>query len=246
MAFSSWKTCAAAALLAAACSSTDGSPGTGGAGGGTGGSGGGTGGAGGGTGGSGGAGMGSGGAGGSGGGAGGAGAGASSTTAGGGAGGEAVYDCASLGDPCTTCLALRCQESYCACQRSAECAALGNCLLGCAAEDVACEQACLTAHRAGISGIFLEGGCASERCSAQCPSRDALSPCASCRLTGCAAEMNACVAEPSCRAMLACVDACRADGDGCLEACSAMHADGVQAAGAVFACEEARCGADCG
>ncbi|WP_441289234.1 hypothetical protein ACSRUE_00080 [Sorangium sp. KYC3313] len=237
MAFSSWKTCAAAALLAAACSSTDGSPGTGGAGsagpGGAGGAGGSAGGAGG--------------AGGSAGGAGGAGAGggASSTTAGGGAGGEAVYDCASLGDPCTTCLALRCQESYCACQRSAECAALGNCLLGCAAEDVACEQACLTAHRAGISGIFLEGGCASERCSAQCPSRDALSPCASCRLAGCAAEMNACIAEPSCRAMLTCVDTCRADGDGCLEVCSAMHADGVQAAGAVFACEEARCGADC-
>ncbi|WP_437743811.1 hypothetical protein WMF39_01680 [Sorangium sp. So ce1504] len=243
MAFSSWKTCAAAALLAAACSSTDGSPGAGGAGSaGTGGSGGGTGGSGMGGAGMGGAGGGAGGAGGS----GGAGAGvASSTAAGGGAGGEAVYDCASLGDPCTTCLALRCQESYCACQRSAECAALGNCLLGCAAEDVACEQACLTAHRAGISGIFLEGGCASERCSAQCPSRDALSPCASCRLTGCAAEMNACVAEPSCRAMLACVDACRADGDGCLEVCSAMHADGVQAAGAVFACEEARCGADC-
>lgn len=242
MGFSSWKTCAAAALLAAACSSAGGSPGTGGAGSA------GTGGSGGGTGGSGGAGMGgaAGGAGGAGG-SGGAGAdvGASSTTTGGGAGGEAVYDCASLGDPCTTCLALRCQESYCACQRSAECAALGNCLLGCAAEDAACEQACLTAHRAGISGIFLEGGCASERCSAQCPSRDELSPCASCRLTGCAAEMNACVAEPSCRAMLACVDTCRAAGDGCLEVCSAMHADGVQAAGAVFACEDAQCGADC-
>ncbi|MDC0680334.1 hypothetical protein [Sorangium atrum] len=235
MAFSSWQTCAAAALLAAACSSTGGSPGTGSAGSaGLGGSGGaGMGGAGGGAGGTGGAG------------AGGAGGAASSTTAGGGAGGEAVYDCASIGDPCTTCLALRCQESYCACQRSTECAALGNCLLGCAAEDVACKQACMTAHRAGISGIFLEGGCASELCRAQCPSRDALSPCASCRFTGCAAEMNACVADPSCRALLACVELCRADGDGCQEACAAMHADGVQTAGAVFACEEAKCGADC-
>ncbi len=86
---------------------------------------------------------------------------------------------------CTTCLALRCQESYCAYRRSAECAALGNCLLGCAAEDACASRRALTAHRPGISGIFLEGGCASELCRAQCPSRDALSPCASCRFTGC-------------------------------------------------------------
>ncbi|WP_437279248.1 hypothetical protein WME90_01450 [Sorangium sp. So ce375] len=232
MAFSSWKTCAAAAFLAAACSSTGGSPGTGGAGGtGMGGAG---------TGGAGAGGSGAGGSGGA-----GAGGGASSTTTGGGAGGEAVYDCASLGDPCTTCLALRCQESYCACQRSAECAALGNCLLGCAVGDEPCGQVCLTAHRAGISGIFLEGGCAFELCGVQCPSRAPLSACATCRHTGCAAEMNACVADPSCRALLACVDACGADDEACRSQCAVDNEGGMRAAGPVFACEGAQCGTDC-
>ncbi|WP_437590438.1 hypothetical protein [Sorangium sp. So ce1000] len=239
MAFSSWKTCAAAALLAAACSSTEASPGTGGAGGA------GTGGAGAGGGGTGGAGTGGAGAGGAGGNGAGAAGGTSSTTAGGGAGGEAVYDCASLGDPCTTCLALRCQESYCACQRSVECAALGNCLLGCTAEDELCEQACLTAHRAGISGAFLEGGCASELCTVQCPSRAAVSSCDSCRFTACAAEMNACLADRSCRELLACIDECGADGDACRDVCAMLYEGGAQAAGAVFACEGAQCGADC-
>ncbi|XXX77738.1 hypothetical protein WMF30_03050 [Sorangium sp. So ce134] len=214
------------ALLAAACSSAPGgSGGAGGAGaGGSGGAGG----------------TGAGGAGG----AGGSG-GAGSTATGGGAGGEAEYACASLGDPCTTCLALRCQESYCACQRSAECAALGNCLLGCAPGEEPCQQTCMTAHREGISDVSLEGGCAAERCGVQCPSRASLSPCESCRYARCAAEMNACVADPSCRALVACTDACAAGDADCRETCAMAHESGAPAAAEVRACEGAQCTAEC-
>ncbi|WP_437610323.1 hypothetical protein WMF20_02320 [Sorangium sp. So ce834] len=228
MTCSSWKTCAVVALLAAACGSAPDSPGTGGSGG---------------AGGAGASGSGGAGAGGAGG-AGGSG-GASSTAAGGGAGGEAEYACASLGDPCTTCLALRCQERYCACQRSAECAALANCLLGCAPGEEPCRQTCMTAHREGISGVSLEGGCAAERCNVQCPSRAPLSPCESCRYARCAAEMDACVADPSCRALLACTGTCAAGDAACRELCAMLYESGAPAAAAVSACEGAQCGADC-
>ncbi|WP_437928142.1 hypothetical protein WMF37_02515 [Sorangium sp. So ce291] len=234
MAFSSWKACAVAALLAAACSPEpgggSGGAGTGGAAGAGGAGGAGTGGTGG-TGGAGGA---------------GAGGGASSTASGGGgAGGEAGYACASLGDPCSTCLSLRCQDSFCTCQENPECAALANCFLICAAGDEPCQQTCLTAHAAGISDSFLEGGCASELCSAQCPSRVPLSACDSCRFAGCAAEMNACVANPSCRALLACADACEAGDAGCAEECAMLYEDGAPAAQAVSDCQGAQCGAAC-
>ncbi|WP_437958498.1 hypothetical protein WME76_01790 [Sorangium sp. So ce119] len=235
MPYSSWMTCvAAAALLAAACSSAPSSPGTGGTGG-AGGSGGaaGTGGAG--------TGGGSGGAGGA-----GAGGGASATTSGsGGAGGEEAYACASLGDPCTTCLSLRCQESYCACQQSPECAALANCFLMCAAGDEVCEQTCLTAHEAGISDSFLEGVCASELCRVQCPSRAPVSACDACLFSRCAADMNACIADPSCRALRACADGCKVGDAVCEERCAAQYEAGGQAAGRVAACEGDVCRAAC-
>ncbi|WP_437689892.1 hypothetical protein [Sorangium sp. So ce176] len=237
MSYSSWMTCVAAALLAAACSSAPSSPGTGGTGG---------------AGGAGGAGTGGGVAGGAGTGGGGeaggagTGGGASATTSGSGAaGGEATYACASLGDPCTTCLSLRCQESYCACQQSPECAALANCYLLCAAGDRGCEQTCLTAHEAGISDSFLEGGCASELCRVQCPSRGPVSLCETCLFSRCAADMNACIADPSCRALRACADACKAGDAVCEERCAAQYEDGGQAAGRVAACEDDVCRAAC-
>ncbi|WP_437968243.1 hypothetical protein WMF04_02625 [Sorangium sp. So ce260] len=233
MACSSWKKCAGVALLAAACSSAPGSPATAGSGGaGPGGAGGG------GAGGAGGAG-----AGGAGGDAGSGGASSSST--GGGAGGEAEYACASLGDPCTTCLALRCQESYCACQRSTECAALANCFLGCDPGDELCRQTCMTAHQAGIADVFLEGGCAAERCDVQCPSRAPLSPCETCRYTRCAAEMSTCVADSSCRALLTCTDGCAAGDADCPRVCAMLYESSAPTAAEVFACEEAQCGVDC-
>jgi hypothetical protein len=160
-------------------------------------------------------------------------------------GGEAEYACASLGDPCTTCLALRCQESYCACQRSAECGALANCFLGCDPGDEPCQQRCMTAHQAGISDVLLEGGCAAERCDVQCPSRAPLSPCESCRYARCAAEMNACVADRSCRELLACSDACAAGDADCAGLCAMMYESGAPAAAEVFACEGAQCSVDC-
>ncbi|WP_437781201.1 hypothetical protein [Sorangium sp. So ce1097] len=245
MSYSSWMTCFAAALLAAACSSAPRSLGTGGAGGaGTGAAGAAGGGAGGdGTGGAGG--DGAGGAGGDGtGGAGGGGA-ASAATSGGGAGGGPAYACASLGDPCTTCLSLRCQESYCACQQSPECAALANCLLICDAGDRICEQTCLTVHDEGISERFLEGGCASDLCNVQCPSRAPLSACETCLFAQCAAAMNACIADMSCRALRSCTNACKAGDAVCEERCAAQYEAGGRAAREVAACEGDVCRAAC-
>ncbi|MGK3997451.1 hypothetical protein [Sorangium sp. So ce1024] len=243
MSYSSWMTCVAAALLAAACSSAPSSPGTGGAGGaGTGGAGA----AGGGTGGAGG--DGSGGGGGTGGSeTGGGGTGgdrtASATTSG--SGGAPAYACASLGDPCTTCLALRCQESYCACLENPECAALANCLLICDAGDRLCEQTCLTAHDEGISDRFLEGGCASNLCNVQCPSRAPLSACETCLFAECADDMNACIADPSCRSLRSCASACKAGDAVCEERCAAQYEAGELAARKVAACEGDVCRAAC-
>ncbi|WP_437635885.1 hypothetical protein [Sorangium sp. So ce854] len=251
MSYSSWMTCFAAALLAAACSSAPRSLGTGGAGGaGTGGAGaagGGAGGGGAGGGGTGGAGGGgTGGAGGDGTGGRGTGGAASATTSGGGgAGGAPAYACASLGDPCTTCLSLRCQESYCACQENPECAALANCLLICDAADRICEQTCLTVHDEGISDRFLEGGCASDLCHVQCPSRAPLSACDTCLFARCAADMNACIADPSCRGLRSCASACKAGDAVCEERCAAQYEAGAQAARAVAACEGDVCRAAC-
>ncbi|WP_437677296.1 hypothetical protein [Sorangium sp. So ce131] len=235
MASSSWKNLAAAALLVAACSSEGPGPGTGGAGGpGIGGAdGSGTGAGGSGTGGAGGSGTGV------------AGGAASASASGGGSGGEAPHVCPSFGDPCSTCLSLRCQESFCACQQNPECAALSNCSLGCEEDDAACAQGCLTAHAPGVSDSFLEGGCAAERCKVQCPSRAALSPCDSCLFARCAGEMNTCFADVACHGLRACVGACNPSDAVCLDRCAANYRGGEQADQAVAACGSARCGAEC-
>ncbi|AUX39180.1 uncharacterized protein SOCE26_005620 [Sorangium cellulosum] len=228
MASASWKNLAAAALLAGACSSEAPPPGAGGAGGA-------------GAGGSGAGGSGTGGAGGS-----GAGGAASASTSGsGGAGGEAPQVCPSFGDPCSTCLSLRCQESFCACQQNPECAALSNCFLGCEADDDACTQRCFTAHAPGVSDSFLEGGCSAERCKVQCPSRAALSPCESCLFARCAGEMNTCIADPACHGLRTCVGACNPTDAVCRDRCAANHRGGEQADLAVAACGSAQCGAEC-
>jgi hypothetical protein len=172
----------------------------------------------------------------------------SSAGGGGGGGGEGGGGggslCPSLGDPCTTCLAVQCQQVYCACQRDAECSAASNCFLSCAGGDEACYPACLAAHAAGASGAALAGSCAAERCEAQCRFGRSLSPCQACLFGECSAEMNACIANRACGQLLSCVGACAGAG-GCDEGCATEHPDGVEDAQAVEACAASRCGGTC-
>jgi hypothetical protein len=171
----------------------------------------------------------------------------STSSAGGGgeaSGGGGAYLCPSLGDPCTTCLAVKCQEAYCACQRDAECAAASNCFLGCAEGDPPCYRACLAAHASGASLAALAGSCSAERCQAQCRFGQSLSACDVCRFVECSAEMNTCIASRACGELLWCVEAC-AGAEGCDEGCAAEHPDGVEDAQAIAECAASRCGEPC-
>jgi hypothetical protein len=163
----------------------------------------------------------------------------------GGAGGGGSRICPALGDPCSTCLSLQCQESYCTCLQNPECAALANCLLGCDKGDAHCARACSAAHDAGLFDASLESACAAARCGVQCQSRLPLSSCQACLFTGCPEEMRACAASAPCRALLECIEGCSADNVPCRAACEADHEDGVLAVQAVFACGEDPCDGVC-
>jgi hypothetical protein len=125
-----------------------------------------------------------------------------------------------------------------------ECQATTNCFLGCAPDDAACFQHCLTAHRDGISDVSLLGDCEAARCQAQCSSGKPLTPCKSCLFTRCPDEMNTCIANAQCSALLACVEAC-AGNAGCTQACNRNHSSGVSDAEPVLGCGDTRCDALC-
>lgn len=128
------------------------------------------------------------------------------TSASSGSGGSGGSGCQDLNEPCSACAFQACNAEYCACFAEQDCAALINCLNGCAGDPV-CQQTCMSvpAHQNYISQVLLLGDCASASCTAQCPGVTDQGPCPECLLTNCSTQMNACLAIADCALILDCV-----------------------------------------
>ena len=162
----------------------------------------------------------------------------------GGSGGSAGR-CAPLGDPCSTCASTACEDLYCSCTDEPQCMALVGCLGACPQVDEACVQRCSTAHEAGISPGFLLNDCGANSCATECPGSKPATPCQLCLFKSCPEDMNRCLANPECSALIRCVAACPAGDMGCPTACGLAHAAGIADARPVGMCNDTLCQADC-
>ncbi|MFO0550657.1 MAG: hypothetical protein U0271_19845 [Polyangiaceae bacterium] len=143
---------------------------------------------------------------------------------------------------CAACISVSCPTVWCGCYNNPECGALFVCTSQCQPDDTACHQACYSAHPDGISDAVLAADCAADPCSADCPQAgDPLPPCQECLYSGCADEMNACVAEAECSALYQCLTACAPGQLSCQQACYDNHAAGVQPLEAVLNCSMSAC-----
>lgn len=184
-----------------------------------------------------------------GGGAGGSGDGGGGGSGGGGEGGKGggggAGQCAPLGDACTACLSTTCEDLYCGCTGEPQCGALVDCLAACPSEDEACTQGCLTAHEAGISAGFLLNDCGARSCATECPDSKAAPPCQICLFTSCADDLNRCLANPECSAIIQCIAECPSGDMLCQQGCGLAHTAGIPDARAVGTCSDASCAAQC-
>lgn len=143
----------------------------------------------------------------------------------GGAGGTEV--CPGAGDACTGCLSEQCAEVYCGCYDEIHCGGYLQCLGTCMMGDTACAQNCATVHEPGISAAILTADCAATVCDAACNFGNALTGCQKCLYTACAPQMNACIADPECLALIACLQMCMPGDMACAQACIGQHPDGL-------------------
>ena len=76
----------------------------------------------------------------------------------------------------------------------------------------------------------------------------ALPACPECLFTKCSGQMNTCLAQPKCAALVQCVQACPAGDEPCQNACINAHQDGVFAGLPVVQCSNAAggCMNECG
>lgn len=173
------------------------------------------------------------------------GAGSAATTTG--QGGEGAQGggaaCPDLGDPCTTCEAALCAPTYCDCYENVECGAMAACAEACGYTPE-CYQGCAIAHPDGISEGALLTHCAGTVCSDACPGFVPLDPCQLCLYTECQPEMNTCVSNPDCTALLTCLDGC--DDAECTNDCYFTYPDGSGDVGPVGDCLQESCAAACG
>ena len=169
---------------------------------------------------------------------------ASSSAAQGGAGGVA---CQSLGDACSDCSFTNCSAQYCDCYAEQDCAALVGCFNACPPGDQACQQTCMTDHKDSISKSFVLGDCAAMSCATSCPGVTALEPCTECLFTSCAPQMNTCLANPECAAILQCVQAtCPPPiSTTCALGCANQHPNGQGDAAPLNSCLSQQCSNDC-
>lgn len=162
---------------------------------------------------------------------------------GGGVGGSAT--CPGFGDACTECLSTGCAEVYCGCHGQPHCGGYLECLGTCAPGDAACAQNCAAVHEDGISVAILTADCAATACDASCAFGKALADCPKCLYTECAEEMNGCIANPECLALVQCVQMCVPGDEGCGPACVEGHPDGLFGAQAVKMCRLSSCDPIC-
>jgi hypothetical protein len=178
-------------------------------------------------------------------GSGGAGQGGSGNAGPGGGGAGGGSNCPGLGDACSDCAATQCTATYCGCYGNASCDQLSLCFSQCAMGDMNCYQSCETMYPDGISSFFLLDNCTAGACQAECPGSVALTACEVCLFTSCDTEMNTCLANPECAALIACVAQCAPQNMSCPTVCVAQHPGGTTDASAVRQCTSANCSSSC-
>ncbi len=151
--------------------------------------------------------------------------------------------CPDVGDPCTTCESTECPDEYCGCFNNGSCVLLAQCALRCDPGDIRCNQACWTEFPGGISDGALLTHCAATTCADQCGSFVPLTPCQLCSYRECPQEMNICVSNPECSALLACLDLC--EDPGCEATCYALYPEGLADSGPVGECAQDACLQEC-
>ncbi|MCC6524515.1 MAG: hypothetical protein IT373_17805 [Polyangiaceae bacterium] len=171
------------------------------------------------------------------------GGGGTTTTTSTGTGGSAPT-CLAPPTTCLHCVATECPVTWCNCANEGECLALFQCWQGCGG-DPACPDACLAAHAGGISAAYLVGDCAATSCDASCPWGQALEPCGACAFELCAAEANACLGTPACRALRQCLSACAPEDAACKGTCLLDHADGYATLQTLHQCTQQKCPSEC-
>jgi len=162
----------------------------------------------------------------------------------GGQGGEAPCD--AFGDPCSECMVIACPELFCGCFASPPCAALSVCFAGCGPGDEQCRQECWTANPDGISLGALTSHCGATECPAECPGQLELDACQVCLFTSCSTQMNACLSNPECFALIQCLEECTPSQPGCEGTCFGVHWAGAQDANNVNSCMQPACPSECG
>jgi hypothetical protein len=162
----------------------------------------------------------------------------------GGAGG-AQEVCPGAGDACTGCLSEQCADVYCGCYNEIHCGGYLQCLGTCMQGDTACYQNCATVHEPGLSAAILTADCAATTCDASCSFGQPLSGCQKCLYTACAPQMNACIADPECTALIQCLQTCTPGDMPCIQACIAQHPDGLPEAQDVRDCRIDNCDGAC-
>lgn len=160
------------------------------------------------------------------------------TTSAGGTGGQGGGPtCQPLSNDCTQCAFDACQDLYCACYATDDCPALVSCLEPCDPADMECVQACLSAHPDSIATAFLLGDCAAVPCSDVCTGVVEQQPCPECLFTMCPAEMNACLSDPDCYAIINCATGCAPNDFNCALMCTnGKPNDSINKAVAVQGC----------
>lgn len=142
--------------------------------------------------------------------------------------------------PCTDCMSTGCSEVYCACANEDHCLGYLDCLSYCAEGDNECRQMCANNHEPGIAAAILVVDCAATVCDGTCMFGKELNDCQTCLYTSCPEQMNACIADAECIALVQCLQTCSGD-MACAQACIGDHPDGLPEAQAVKMCQTDNC-----
>ena len=159
--------------------------------------------------------------------------------------------CQPLSDACAQCAFGTCQDLYCGCYANQDCVVLIACLQACAANDTTCQQKCFAQPSAmdHISEAFLLGDCSAMPCMAECPGVTSAGACERCLFKQCPTEMNTCLSDADCYAILNCAIKCPPNDFNCAFACgNGKPQSAVDKALKVQACsaDANKCKTDCG
>lgn len=143
---------------------------------------------------------------------------------------------------CTDCISAGCSEVYCACANEIHCLEYLGCLAACESEDLGpeCPQMCAEFHEPGIAAAILVVDCAATVCDGTCLFGKELNDCQTCLYTSCPEQMNACIADAECLALVKCLQMCSGD-MACAQACIGDHPEGFPKAQAVKMCQTDNC-----